>query len=78
MLAALQGRIQGNSIVSDDLRPFSGRTVTIIINEPTKELSVADQRTEYLAWHSANAKPTGRTAEEIDSYIKEMRDNDRF
>ena len=74
MLTAVQGTIQDNTIVSDELRPFSGRVVTIIINEPVSN----NQRLDYLAWHNANAKPTGRTAEEIDSSIKEDRSNDRF
>lgn len=40
MLAAVQGVIQNNAILvhHDDISPFNGRTVTIIINEsePTK------------------------------------------
>ena len=35
MLTAVQGVIQGNTILvrNDDISPFDGRTVTIIINE---------------------------------------------
>ncbi len=35
MLAAVQGIIQNNMIMidSNELRPFNGRTVTVIINE---------------------------------------------
>ena len=35
MLAAVQGMIQGNSVLvdADEIKPFDGRSVTVIINE---------------------------------------------
>lgn len=68
MLAALQGTIQDNAIISDELRPFSGRVVTIIINEP--ESPFLD-----IIQNDALVIPTELDA---DSYVKELRDNDRI
>ena len=81
MLAALQGRILGNSIsVLEDITRYDGRTVTIIINNESimEKASRRNQRLAYLKDFHANAKPTGRTAEEIDADIRELRDNDRL
>ena len=45
MLAAVQGVIQNNAILvrGDDISPFNGRTVTVIINESEKNQSKQDK-----------------------------------
>ena len=45
MLAAVQGVIQNNAILvrGDDISPFNGRTVTVIINESEKSQSKQDK-----------------------------------
>ena len=45
MLAAVQGVIQNNAILvrEDDISPFNGRTVTVIINESNNNQSKQDK-----------------------------------
>ena len=88
MLTAFQGQIQGNSIVLDDLRQFNGRTVTIIVNEPIKDEHREESRQEKKEKVRSNRKekmlaviksdmlviPTEINA---DTYVKELRKNDR-
>ncbi len=94
MLEALQGQIKGNSIIlNDDLLPFDGRTVTIIINEPIKFV-----KPQHAYKANANGKPIKRSVDEInsclsmiendelviptsleaDDYVRELRANDRI
>ena len=82
MLPAFQGQVQNDTILlnPEDIRPFNGRIVTVIVNDPIieKNEKVASKRQQYLAKHRATAVPSGRSTEEIDTYIKESRENDRF
>ncbi len=50
MLEALQGKISGNTVIVDeeDIRPFDGRTVTIIINEPSVK-KVAQDKSKFFS-----------------------------
>lgn len=85
MLTALQGQIQGNSIVLDDLKQFNGRMVTIIDNEPfaadSKQAgadnvlpkSIADKLA--LIESDSLVIPTDINA---DDYVKELRESDRI
>ncbi len=44
MLTAIQGVIQNNAIlVHDDVRPYDGRMVTVIINDELKQTSSQDK-----------------------------------
>lgn len=82
MLTAIQGQVKDNAILldPDTLRPFNGRLVTIIINDPVEEEkdAIISRRHHYLSEHRDTTVPSGRTATEVDSYIKEIRKNDRF
>ncbi len=51
MLSAVQGVIKGNAVVvdEDEIRPFDGRTVTIIINERASGKSRQDKSKFFSA-----------------------------
>ncbi len=51
MLAAVQGMIQGNSVIVDaeEIKPFDGRSVTVIINETPKKKSAQDKSKFFAA-----------------------------
>ena len=81
MIATFQGTIQDNIIMLDELRPFNGKTVTVIVNEspaPGGIDGTASRRMSFLEEHRKNRRPSTRTAEDIDAFIREGRDNDRF
>ena len=53
MLTAVQGVIQDNSIlINDDIRPYNGRIVTVIINEDIS----ADTKQDKQAFFGAVGK----------------------
>ena len=52
MLTAVQGIIQGNTVLVDDvseIKPFDGRTVTIIINDSPQKKSKQDKSKFFAA-----------------------------
>jgi len=51
MLAAVQGIIRDNMIHIDknELKPFNGRTVTVIINEDTASKPSKQDKTKFFA-----------------------------
>ena len=82
MLAAVKGYYDGNQIIvnEDDRKNFSigDEVIITILNKISGQKS--ETRTEKrrrLIESNVLVTSTGRTAEEIDNYIKEMRD-DRF
>lgn len=83
MLAAVKGYYDGTQIIvnEDDRKNFSvGDEVIITILDKIsrqKDGARAEKR-RHLIDSDAFVIPTGRTAEEIDKYIKEMRSDDRF
>ena len=83
MLTAVKGYYDGEQIVMDenDRRNFRvGDEVIITILEKISRQK-DETRTEKrrrLIDTDAFVTPTGRTVEEIDGYIKEMRTDDRF
>lgn len=83
MLAALKGYYDGTQIVlnDDDRRNLNmGDEVIITVLEKIsgqKDGARAEKR-RHLIDSDAFVMPTGRTVEEIDEYIKEMRSDDRF
>lgn len=83
MLAALKGYYDGTQIVlnEDDRRNLNmGDEVIITILDKIsrqKDEARAEKRRRFID-SDAFVIPTGRTAEEIDGYIKEMRSDDRF
>ncbi len=83
MLAALKGYYDGTQIVlnDDDRRNLNiGDEVIITILDKIseqKDEARAEKRRCFIE-SDAFVIPTGRTAEEIDEYIKEMRSDDKF
>ena len=83
MLAAVKGYYDGNQIVvnEEDRKNLSvGDEVIITILDRINRQKV-ETRTEKrrrLIETDAFVISTGRTAEEVDEYIRELRDNDRF
>lgn len=83
MLAAVKGYYDGNQIVvnEDDRKNFSvGDEVIITILDKFSEQKIETraEKRRRLIDTDAFVIPTGRTAEEIDEYLKEMRSDDRF
>ena len=83
MLAAVKGYYDGTKIVVDerDRRTFNiGDEVIITILDKistTREETRAAKRRRIVDM-GKYVIPSGRSAEEIDNYIREMRDDDRF
>lgn len=83
MLAAVKGYYDGNQIVvnEDDRKNFSvGDEVIITILDKLSEQKIETraEKRRRLIDSDAFVIPTGRSAEEIDEYLKEMRSDDRF
>ncbi len=83
MLAAVKGFYDGNQIIvnEDDRKNLSVGDELIItildkIAKPKTEARAEKRR--RLIESEAYVTSTGRSAEEIDKYIKEMRSDDRF
>ncbi|MCI9217844.1 hypothetical protein AALA78_15685 [Lachnospiraceae bacterium 42-17] len=83
MLVALKGYYDGKQIIVDENERKNlslGDEVIITILEKLKNQKV-DARAEKrkrLIESDAFVIPSGRTVEEIDKYIREMRDDDRI
>ena len=83
MLAAIKGYYDGNQIVvnEDDRKNLNvGDEVIITILDKTirQENKKRAEKRRRLIDSDAFVIPTGRTANEIDEYIKGMRSDDRF
>lgn len=74
MLTAVRGRIQGNAIVveNEDLRPYDGTEVVITLLETPS----SQKEKKTIDWDSF-AIPSER-GEDVDRYMREMRENDRL
>lgn len=74
MLVAVKGIIQGNTVIiaDDDIREYDGAEVVVtLLTNPSKKPQKVP-----VDWDSF-VIPNGRTVEEVDKYLKEMR-SDRF
>lgn len=73
MLAAVKGRIQGNTVLIDeDIQAYDGAEVIVtLLNYPQK-----DTKKSTVDWDSF-VIPSERGLN-VDEYMREMRDNDRF
>ena len=51
MLAAVQGKIENDQIITDikEIRPYNGRYVTIIINDTFNEHSEKQDKTKFFS-----------------------------
>ena len=73
MLAAVKGRVQGNTILIDeDIRAYDGTEVIVtLLNYPQKTVKKAP-----IDWDRC-VIPSER-GQNVDEYMKEMREDDRL
>ena len=74
MLAAVKGRVQGNTVLieDEDIRAYDGTEVIVtLLNYPKKK----DER-EVIDWDSFVV--LSERGQNVDEYMKEMRENDRL
>lgn len=83
MLAAVKGYYDGNQIIMNEddrknLNVGDEVIITILDRISGQGVETRAEKRRRLIESDAFVIPTGRTTEEIDEYIREMRDNDRF
>ncbi len=83
MLAAVKGYYDGTQIIvdEDDRRNLSigdELIITILNTGKRKKAETRIEKRRKLIDSGAFVTKTGRSAEEIDHYIKELRNDDRF
>lgn len=83
MLAAVKGYYDGKQIVvtEEDRKNFSMGDeviITILDNYGKQKAQERAEKRLRLIESDAFVTSSGRTVEEIDQYIRELRDNDRF
>jgi len=74
MLAAVKGIVQGNTVVvkDDDIREYDGEEVVVtLLNYPKRKASKAPVDWDSFVIPSERGK-------NVDGYMGEMRENDRF
>ncbi len=74
MLAAVKGIVQGNTVLikDDDIREYDGAEVVVtLLNYPKKK-----EKKAPVDWDSFTI-PSER-GQNVDEYIREMRENDRL
>lgn len=83
MLSAVKGYYDGNQIVVDEddrktLHIGDEVIITILDKISGQKVETRTEKRRRLIESDAFVIPTGRTVEEIDEYMRELRDNDRF
>ena len=78
MLAAVKGYYDGNHIIMDEDDRKNLRVGDEVIITILEKVETRAEKRRHLIDSGAFVIPTGRTVEEIDAYIEELRDNDRF
>ena len=73
MLAAVKGRVHGNTVLIDeDIRAYDGTEVIVtLLNYPQKDVSKTNVDWDSFVIPSERGK-------NVDEYMKEMRENDRL
>jgi len=74
MLAAVKGIVHGNTVVieDDDIRDYDGAEVVVtLLNDSQKKLKKASVDWDSFVIPSERGK-------NVDGYMREMRENDRF
>ena len=74
MLVALKGYYDGKQIIVDE----NERIITILEKLKNQKVDARAEKRKRLIESDAFVIPSGRTVEEIDKYIREMRDDDRI
>ncbi len=83
MLAAVRGYYDGNQIVvnEDDRKNLNAGDeviITILDKISKQKVETRSEKRMRLIDSDAFVIPSGRSVEEVDEYIREMRDNDRL
>ena len=83
MLAAVKGYYDGKQIVMDEadrknLNIGDEVIITILDRVSEQKVKTRAEKRQQLIDSNAFVMSSGRSVEEIDKYIREMRDNDRF
>ena len=83
MLAAVKGYYEGNQIIvnEDDRKNLNvgdELIITILDKVGMKKTETRAEKRRRIIDTDAYVVSTGRTVEEIDDYMKEMRSDDRF
>ena len=83
MLAAVKGYYDGKQIVIDEadrknLNIGDEVSITILDRVSEQKTKTRAEKRQQLIDSNAFVISSGRSVEEIDQYIREMRDNDRF
>ncbi|RKJ62080.1 hypothetical protein [Roseburia sp. 1XD42-69] len=83
MLAAVKGYYDGKQIVIDEadrknLNIGDEVIITILDRVSEQKAKTRAEKRQQLIDSNAFVISSGRSVEEIDQYIREMRDNDRF
>lgn len=83
MLAAVRGYYDGNQIVvnEDDRKNLNAGDeviITILDKISKQKVETRSEKRMRLIDLDAFVIPSGRSVEEVDEYIREMRDNDRL
>lgn len=83
MLAAVKGYYDGNQIILDEdarknLSVGDEVIITVLDRINGQKAKTRAEKRRRLIESDAFVIPSGRTVEEVDEYIKEMRSNDRF
>ena len=83
MLAAVKGYYDGKQIIMNEddrknLRVGDEVIITILDKISRQKVETRAEKRRRLIDSDAFVIPTGRSAEEVGEYIRELRDNDRF
>ncbi len=83
MLAAVKGYYDGKQIVIDEkdrnnLNVGDEVIVTVLGQVNMQKSETREEKRKRIIESDLYVASSGRTVEEIDEYIKELRDNDRF
>lgn len=83
MLAAVKGYYDGEQIIINEndrkkLKIGDEVIITILDQITIQRTSSRTQKRKQIIDSNAYIRPTGRSAEEIENYIKELRTDDRF
>ena len=78
-MTSIMGHYNGSQIILDENINLSfGQRLIITILDTDDNRNSTDSRVRFLDAFERTLKPSGRSADEINQYIREMRDHDRF
>lgn len=83
MLTAIKGYYDGKQIVVDEqargkLKLGDQLVISVVDRMTVSRMETLSEKRRRLVDEKKYVRPTGRSAEEIDAYIRELRDSDRI